>query len=56
MRWYVSDLLGQAFRPYPADSVFVATGDIPAIRLRDSAAQTRPFLAAGDDPATAELI
>ena len=38
------------------DTVFVLTGDIPAMWLRDSTWQLRPLLAAAADPETYELI
>jgi meiotically up-regulated gene 157 (Mug157) protein len=41
----------------PDDSVFVITGDIPAMWLRDSAAQVMPYLyPAKNDPSIADLI
>ncbi|WP_410813869.1 glycoside hydrolase family 125 protein [Micromonospora sp. 067-2] len=41
---------GAAMQPLDDGTVFVATGDIPAMWLRDSAAQVRPYLVAATDP------
>ncbi|MGC5772077.1 glycoside hydrolase family 125 protein [Paenibacillus pabuli] len=37
-------------------STFVITGDIPAMWLRDSAAQVRPFLVLSEDPQIGDMI
>ena len=52
-----SNTFSTTLRPQPDGSVFVITGDIPAMWLRDSAAQVRPYLhLAGHDPQFAALI
>lgn len=48
---------GTTFKKMADGTTFVITGDIPAMWLRDSAAQIRPFLAlAEEDAETADLI
>jgi meiotically up-regulated gene 157 (Mug157) protein len=50
-------LLRRAVTQRPDGSVFVITGDIPAMWLRDSTAQVRPLLAlAADVPSVVELV
>jgi meiotically up-regulated gene 157 (Mug157) protein len=43
-----SDTLENTVEELPDGSVFVVTGDIPAMWLRDSAAQFRPYLVLKD--------
>ncbi|MGY1501269.1 glycoside hydrolase family 125 protein [Streptomyces sp. QTS52] len=52
----LTDTWGRAMRPLPDGEVFVLTGDIPAMWLRDSTAQVRPYLLAADDPAVATAL
>lgn len=48
---------GTTLKPMEDGSTFVITGDIPAMWLRDSTAQVRPFLVlAAEDEQTADLI
>lgn len=52
-----ANTLATTLRPQPDGSTFVITGDIPAMWLRDSACQVRPYLAlAPHDPQLADLI
>lgn len=56
-RSMLDNTLGSTIRRQPDGTTFVITGDIPAMWLRDSAAQIRPFLVpAGQDPRLADLI
>lgn len=53
----ISNTLQTTIKVKEDDTVFVITGDIPAMWLRDSACQLRPFLIfAKDDPELTELI
>lgn len=51
------DNLAGVLQPQPDGTVFVLTGDIPAMWLRDSAAQVRPYLVlCPQDPGLTDLL
>jgi meiotically up-regulated gene 157 (Mug157) protein len=53
----LTNTLITTMQPQPDGSVFVITGDIPAMWLRDSSAQVRPYLIpAAGDAALADLL
>jgi uncharacterized protein len=52
-----TNTLATTIQPMPDGTTFVITGDIPAMWLRDSAAQVRPYLVlAGQDQQLSDLI
>lgn len=51
-----TDTWTAAMRPRDDGTVFVRTGDIPAMWLRDSAFQVRPYLALGHDRTVADAL
>lgn len=53
--WTTSISWGPATAPH-APEVFVRTGDIPAMWLRDSTAQMRPYLALATDPEIGDAL
>ena len=52
----IVDLFERALSLQPRGRVFVTTGDIPAMWLRDSTWQMRPLISATHDPETADLV
>lgn len=52
----INSLFSHALRRLPDGSVFVLTGDIPAMWLRDSTWQLRPLLAAAQEPQTYAVL
>lgn len=52
----ITSLFTHALRRLPDDSVFVLTGDIPAMWLRDSTWQLRPLLAAASESETYSVL
>ena len=52
-----TNTLDKAVKQMPDKTVYVVTGDIPAMWLRDSVAQLRPYLtAAKDEPEITALL